>query len=367
MSADRLITLAIHTYEKAVALKSILEREGVVAVLNNVNLTQPSLSSGVRVRIYEKDLPLALRIVENPDIFNKDSQLFDFKPTIIVPVDFSDYSYRACIMAFNLAKIHNTKIEIIHSYIHALPIDKFKYNEDISISDLNESIEAKAKENMSLFVDKIVEQIKFGIIPPIKFNTHIVEGVPEDSINHFSKQSHPILIVMGTRGAGKKEKELIGSVTGEVLDTCRYPVFAVPESANIFDIDKLNHILFFCNNEHEDIVALDALYRLLPNAHIDLTIINIPNKITHIVDSFVSSENDLLNYCKDNYPRFNVLLKSINANNLKAEFSKVEENDGIDLIVVPNKKKNVFSRFFNPSLAHKILLHADIPMLTIPI
>ena len=49
------------------------------------------------------------------------------------------------------------------------------------------------------------------------------------------------------------------------------------------------------------------------------------------------------------------------------EFSKVEENDGIDLIVVPNKKKNVFSRFFNPSLAHKILLHADIPMLTIPI
>ena len=172
---------------------------------------------------------------------------------------------------------------------------------------------------------------------------------------------------MGTRGAGKKEKELIGSVTGEVLDTCRYPVFAVPESANIFDIDKLNHILFFCNNEHEDIVALDTLYRLLPNAHIDLTIINIPNKITHIVDSFVSSENDLLNYCKDNYPRFNVLLKSINANNLKAEFSKVEENDGIDLIVVPNKKKNVFSRFFNPSLAHKILLHADIPMLTIPI
>ena len=79
-----------------------------------------------------------------------------------------------------LAKIHNTKIEIIHSYIHALPIDKFKYNEDISISDLNESIEAKAKENMSLFVDKIVEQIKFGIIPPIKFNTHIVEGVLTD-------------------------------------------------------------------------------------------------------------------------------------------------------------------------------------------
>ena len=367
MSVDRLITLAIHTYEKAVALKLKLEREGIIAVLNNVNITQPSLSSGVRVRIYEKDLPLALRIVENPDIFDRDSQLLNLKPTIIVPVDFSDYSYRACIMAFNLAKIHNTTIEIIHSYIHALPIDKFKYNETLSVSDINENIKAKAKANMSDFVSKIVEQIKFGIIPPIKFNTHIVEGVPEDSISQFAKQIHPIIIVMGTRGAGKKEQELIGSVTGQVLDTCRYPVFAVPESANIFDVDKLEHVLFFCNNEHEDIVALDALYRLLPNTHVDITIINIPNKITHIVDSFITDETDLLNYCKDNFPRFNVSLRSINLDNLKTEFSKIGENAHIDLIVVPNKRKNVFSRFFNPSLAHKILLHADIPMMTIPI
>ena len=35
--------------------------------------------------------------------------------------------------------------------------------------------------------------------------------------------------------------------------------------------------------------------------------------------------------------------------------------------VVPNKKKNVFARFFNPTLAHKILFHADIPMMTIPV
>ena len=69
MSDNRLITLAIHTYDKALALKNILESEGVIAVLNNVNLENPTISSGIRVRIYEKDLPLALRIVENPEIF----------------------------------------------------------------------------------------------------------------------------------------------------------------------------------------------------------------------------------------------------------------------------------------------------------
>ena len=48
-------------------------------------------------------------------------------------------------------------------------------------------------------------------------------------------------------------------------------------------------------------------------------------------------------------------------------FNALEEGSGFDLIVVPNKKKNVFSRLFNPSLAHKILFAADIPMLVIPV
>ena len=68
-SANRLITVAIHTYDKAVALRSLLESEGIKVTLQNVNLEQPTVSSGIRVRILESDLPLALRIIENHEIF----------------------------------------------------------------------------------------------------------------------------------------------------------------------------------------------------------------------------------------------------------------------------------------------------------
>ena len=87
---------------------------------------------------------------------------------------------------------------------------------------------------------------------------HGTSGVPEDSIGEKAKSLKPQIIVMGTRGSGKKEKELIGSVTCEVLDSCHFPVFAVPESANIFEINELRHILFFCNNDtlHIDRVFL---------------------------------------------------------------------------------------------------------------
>ena len=62
MKKDRLITLAIHTYPKALILKGVLESQGIAVVIQNVNLLKPVISPGVRVRINEKDLPHALEI-----------------------------------------------------------------------------------------------------------------------------------------------------------------------------------------------------------------------------------------------------------------------------------------------------------------
>ena len=61
----QLVTLAIHTYEKAQILKTLLEAEGIETYIHNVNQIQPVISAGVRVRINEKDLPHALRIIED--------------------------------------------------------------------------------------------------------------------------------------------------------------------------------------------------------------------------------------------------------------------------------------------------------------
>ena len=66
----RYITVAIHTFDRALALRSLLESEGIEVVLQNVNLTDPAIASGVRVRILETDLPLALRVIENADVFS---------------------------------------------------------------------------------------------------------------------------------------------------------------------------------------------------------------------------------------------------------------------------------------------------------
>lgn len=70
MTDAPLITVAIHTMHYACSLKNLLEKEGLKVTLQNVNLSNPEIAAGVRVRIRETDLPVALRIIENKEIFD---------------------------------------------------------------------------------------------------------------------------------------------------------------------------------------------------------------------------------------------------------------------------------------------------------
>lgn len=107
---DKLVTLAILTYTKAQILKNVLENEGIETYIHNVNQIQPVVSSGVRLRIKESDLPRALKITESSTwlsesiVGEKEPKTENKSNKILIPVDFSNYSMKACEFAFNLAK-----------------------------------------------------------------------------------------------------------------------------------------------------------------------------------------------------------------------------------------------------------------------
>ena len=107
---DKLVTLAILTYTKAQILKNVLENEGIETYIHNVNQIQPVVSSGVRLRIKESDLPHALKITESSAwlsesiVGEKETKKGEKSNKILIPVDFSSYSMKACEFAFNLAK-----------------------------------------------------------------------------------------------------------------------------------------------------------------------------------------------------------------------------------------------------------------------
>lgn len=360
---DRLITVAIHTYAKALILKTLLENEGIPVVINNVNLIQPVVSSGVRVRIHERDLPLALKIIERMSIEEATVAEENNKPRVLIPVDFSDYSRKACLIGFDFAKQLGCSVVLLHSYV-AMPYVTAMMPFADEESD-NSHAEAKARKRMDDFERVIKADIASGVLPGVKFKSLVVEGVPEVSILDCAKHEKVVLIVMGTRGKSKKEAELIGSVTAEVLDAGRYPVFTVPEGMEVTKTSGIKNVVFFSNFNQQDLISFDAFARLFSNFKFNVSIIPVE---TEKGDETASQYLEhLVTYCEQHYPDFDFTAKVISDKHFLDDFDTYVKNENIDLILVPNKKRNIFSRLFSPSIAHRMVFHSDVPMLVVPI
>lgn len=376
---SRLITVAIHTLKKAQEFKTLLENEGVHVTLQNVNLTTPTMSAGVRIRIAEADLPLALRIIENPDIFAADSQRQELKPdgkdenhSIVVPIDFSEQSYRLISLAFGIAAESSAKVVILHAFMvpHSNPLTSLGGSltfdvTDSTAADVESSMEIAriAHNRMSAIERKIRSEIKEGILPAVKHSSVLLEGVPEECISRYVKEHGNVrLLIMGTRSVHKKSLDLSGSITAEVLDTCRIQALTLPDNnESLTSLHAIRRIALLSNLEQEDFLALDAVNRLMPQDQpLEVIVVCMPN------DRYSRATNDeartaLRDYCNTRFPQYSFTVVEHKKDSPDNDFTSV------DLLVVPNRKKNIFARIFNPGPAHRILFHSDVPMMVIPV
>ena len=363
-SGDKLITIAIHTYEKAVILKTLLEREGIETVIHNVNLIQPVISSGVRVRIHERDLPMALRIIESTNSADAEHSQNN---TVLIPVDFSDYSLKACALGFDFAYRNRGDVVLLYSYLSApysdiMPFDSDEYEATDFVAD-DSTIEKVSNDKMDKFIALIKQNIAAGELADVKYSYVITEGIPENAILNYSKEIEPKVIVMGTRG--KNKKELIGSVTAEVLDAGKFPVLAVPENMTLNSIADIRNVVFFSNLRQQDMISFDSFARTLGESSVKVTIIPVIDR-KH-TDNYNIAVDALLNYCRNRYNGVKFDCISIDDKDFVSGFNKYAKTNQVDLILIPNKKKNIFARLFNPSVAHKILFLTDTPMLVVPV
>ncbi len=371
----RLITVAIHTFEKAQSIRALLESEGIQVTFQNVNLEHPSVSSGVRIRIAESDLPLALRIIENPEIFSgthqSQSEADKKIHRVLVPTDFSEHSFKAAEVAIRLAASHKLELMFLNSYIdphvtsNVQLSDRLTY--EIADSDVVSQLLDEATAKMELFIKRLKNEMKAGALPVVKYSYCIVEGVPEDAIVEYAKEQPPFLVVMGTREAAQKERDMIGSVTAQVLDACQFSVLAIPGIELGHANSSPKNILFFSNLDQEDILAMDTLHRVFPKADAKVTIVHMPSRNLFSDRTAGKSAVALSEHCKKQFPNYAFEVVSVSPKTAVEELNRLQTEDKFDLIAIPNRRKNAFSRLFNPGLANKILFQADVPMLVIPV
>lgn len=369
---EKLVTVAIHTYEKAQVLKSILESKGIPCVIHGINLIEPTIAGNVRVRINESDLPRALQVIEKVDFTSDVVEEADEEhkqpiKEILIPVDFSDYSLMACEFGFRLAFDLNCKVKLIHAFFTPFYPASIPFGDSFTLQatdkDVYQDVKNNTEKEMNSLVKKVEYNISKGVFPKVAFTSTLVEGLPEEEIISYSKKIKPTAIVMGTRGKNAKDLDLIGSVTAEVMDGCRTPIFAVPEDSKVSNLSEIKRVVFLTNFQEREFKALDIMMKLLNPYHVEIVLAHIAKKEDVWNEIKLSGLQKKLS---ELYPHLKTSYMLIDQSvSLEVTLEKYIEENKIDMISLSSSRRNIFARMFNPGIARKMLFHSDTPILVI--
>lgn len=371
---EKLVTLAILTYSKAQILKNVLENEGIEACIHNVNLIQPVISSGVRIRIRESDLPRALKIIESSawladDVINEEKPKENHSKQILVPVDFSDYSMAACEFGFNFASKIQAEVVLMHVYFSPVYMPSLQYategyglpmEHELGIKSMLDNIH----EQLNKLTGSIKDRIAKGELPDVKYTCVLKEGVPEEEILHYAREERPLIIIMGTRGKGEKEMDLIGSVTAEIIDRSPVFVYAIPKNAVKKNFDDIHKIAFFTSFDQRDLIAFDSLVTTFKDYHFEVSFIHLSDNAQKRTWNEIKLVG-IQGYFKKQYPQLTIDYDMLGGESLLSNLDNYVKEKGIDVLCLSNYKRNIFARLFNPSIARRMIFHSNTPILVI--
>lgn len=363
---DKLVTLAIHTFEKAQILKTMLETEGIEVYIHNVNQIQPVVSAGVRVRIKESDLPHALRIIEDSKWLEEPQEKpqDNHKKKILIPVDFSDYSIKACELGINYADKVGAEVMIMHAYFSpyfpsAIPMGDtlaYQVDEEESVQNVLKRVQIDM-ENICTLINRKIES---GELPKVQYDYVLREGLPEEEILSYSKEYRPALIIMGTRGKSQKDMDLIGSVTGEIIEVNKVPVLAIPENVPFQNLSEAKDIAFATSFNQRDLVAFDKFMELIKGYDFRIHLFNISTSKNEWNEIRLTGVRE---YFKKQYPEADISYTVLADGDLLLAIEKFVRDEHIDIIALSTYRRNLLARMFNPSIARKMLFHTDTPLL----
>lgn len=307
---DKLITVAIHTAPKANILQKTLEERGIATQLIDISRYDPNATEGFAVRIKESDLARALGIIERIGLFRYDNEqtfkIDDGRKRILVAVDFSDYSLKACKAAFTIACQMNAKVKILHVYRIHYPItfpfaDMLDEEHDTDILD-------KARRRMLDFCNEIDRKIADKELPSVNYSYSLREGNVEEEIEAFVEEYKPFLLVLGSKGESNSKSNSLGSVTADIIEMTNVPVMAVPENSGIESSEDVKHIAFLTNLQQKDLESFDNLVNILkPYPQVRITLLHI-NQKDRKGDKWTETELlGMKEYFSKKYPDLNVV------------------------------------------------------------
>jgi nucleotide-binding universal stress UspA family protein len=221
-------------------------------------------------------------------------------------------------------------------------------------------IQDKVSKDMDAFVAALKQKMHDKLLPKVKFETIIHEGIPEEEIIRYSKEYKPAIIVMGTRGKSPKNIDYLGSVTAEVIDRSRIPVLAIPDATKIKKIEDIKNLAFIAQFNQKDLISFDKLMRMKGDIDFEVHFLHISDKIDMWDEVSLAGMQE---YLQKMYPHLKATYGIIDGKDVFNSMEDYIRKYNIDAITLTAHKRNIFASLFYPSMANQMLFHTDTPIL----
>lgn len=286
---------------------------------------------------------------------------------ILVPVDFSEYSYNALDYALFIAKKYDSKVTVLH--VVALYGETFREEEQIEA--VEEMIREHEKQRQQLLERSKQKTGGSGI----ETRTEMIRNISVPSgILEYASERDADLIVMGNHGNTGFKKFLLGSVSQRVLRLADIPVITVQKDWKSRKIDNVLIPVDFS----------EASRRSVGKAAFLLRDFNATPHLVHVIEQdehphfYNVSFQSILETNPELEERISANLKklmpgsgstpviSVLEGKAHSELDDYAEKHPIDLIVMSCRGHNLFENILIGSTTEKMVAMAPCPVLVIP-
>jgi nucleotide-binding universal stress UspA family protein len=365
---SRLTTVVRLGYiHRAYYFKELLSNAGIESIIINQGIDLAQVENGIELQVEEEDAPRALELIAEGNPYPEPGheepvQMITSVKSILVPIDFSQYSLNAARYALHVADQKDASIMFVHAFYDAVsnPVNyESFYSYPADLSDTRHEIEADAIEKMQSFMASMENFMNKEGISELKPKSRIMAGTAEDVVLSMTVTGQFDLIIVGSRAA-VPSNSWFGTFTSTLIGKSTIPVMAIPEEA-VYKKSKLKNLMYATNFDKSDGTAIRKLLSIA--APLDSQI--------YIVHIDVTDHNPFINFDLAHFRE----KYAGNIGNIKMIFDLIVNEDiikgmenyiaekKIDVLAVTTHKRNIITSFIKPSITRELLIRIPVPLL----
>ena len=262
---------------------------------------------------------------------------------IILATDFSTENQMLVPYALDLLRSTGGTIIVFHAYM-----DHFE------VIDAKNTAEQKMKES----IDYLNGEIAKNGLSGIEIVPKLMDGYPEQQLLYLTRETQPDLVLMGTRGRGRK-KFLEGSMSKSLMSKSPVPLLSIHEE---HQYKPNNEVLYVTNFDKSDATSIAKVFDILKPYKLHVHV------VSFVMDGEPSKAAKQMKELEDTLKYMNlngeISYKLVYNSSPRDAMKTYCQENNISLAAFIPHRKHLYHLFFKDKVTKNDFFDLHIPLLT---